>query len=279
MASGVGRAARQRAALAAGGAGVGGQLGGDGGLVGGAEGGEPGEDAPAQLGVEFGTAVDGAVGQPALEGVGLGGGVDEVAYGDEAQPRVGAVLGAADQVAAEAGEGGERGGAGLGGDVAGGDLAVGEGEDALDEGEVALVREVGAGGGEIARWVQLAVTDRVAGGVPDDGPGQGVGDGGELAEGGLPGGGVQADLGVGEVAVVEDDEGGAAAGPDGGGRAVVRRARHVDLEAVAGARWPGPAWVLRAWSKVATAMRWGRLPSRSTVRAQDWPPRRVRWVR
>ena len=59
-------------------------------VVGGAEDGEAGEDAPAEFGVEFGAAGDGAVAEPVLDGVGLGGGVDEVAYGGEAQAGVGA---------------------------------------------------------------------------------------------------------------------------------------------------------------------------------------------
>lgn len=132
-------------AFLSGGAGVAGEFGGDGGFVGGAEDAEAGEDAPAEFGVEFGAAGDAAVGEPVEEGVGVGGGVDEVAYGGEAQAGVGAVLGAADEVAAEVGEGGEGGGALVGGGVAAGDLGVGEGEDALDEGEVGFVREVGAG--------------------------------------------------------------------------------------------------------------------------------------
>ena len=57
-------------------------------LVDGAEDGEPGEDPPAQFGVELGAAGDGAVGEPGGDGVGVGGGVDEVAYGDQAQAGV-----------------------------------------------------------------------------------------------------------------------------------------------------------------------------------------------
>ena len=110
------------------------------------------EDAPAQFGVEFGAAGDGVVAEPVLEGVGLGGASMKGAYGGEAQAGVGAgvlpwSLGAAQQVAAEGGEGGEGGGAVVGGEVAVGDVVGGEGEDALDEGEVGLVGEVGAGGG------------------------------------------------------------------------------------------------------------------------------------
>lgn len=58
-----------------------------------------------------------------------------MAYGDEPQAGVAAVLGAPEEVAAEVGEGGERGGALLVGDVAVGEEG-GEAEDALDEGEV-----------------------------------------------------------------------------------------------------------------------------------------------
>lgn len=156
-----------------------------------------------------------------MDGVGLGGGVDEVAYGGEAEAGVGAVLGAADEVAGEGGEGGEGGGAVLGGDVACGDLGVGEGEDALEEGQVGFVREVGARGFEVGGGGEFAVADHVAGGVPDDGAGEGVGNAGEAVQDGVPGVGVEPDLGVGEVVVVEDDEGGAAAGAGGGGVAFV----------------------------------------------------------
>src|SRR5690606_23181675 len=109
-------------ALLAGGAGVAFQFSGDGGLVTGAEHGEAGEDPPAQFGVEFRAAGHGAVGEPGGDGVGMGGGVDAVPYGDEAQARVVAVLGAADEVAAQFGEGGERGGPPAEDEVAVGDV-------------------------------------------------------------------------------------------------------------------------------------------------------------
>lgn len=105
----------------------------------------------------------------------MGGDVDVVAHGGEAQSGVGAVLGAADEVAAEVGEGGEGRGAVLGGEVAVGDLGGGERQDALDEGEVALVREVGAGGVDVGHGGQFAVADGVAQGVPDDRAGEGSG--------------------------------------------------------------------------------------------------------
>lgn len=99
----------------------------------------------------------------------------------------------------------------------------------MEEGEVGFVREVGAGGFEVGGGVEFAVADHVAGAVPDDGSGEGVGDAGEAAYGGVPGGCVGADLGVGEVAVVEDEEGGAAAGAGGGGAVL----GDVEFEAVA----------------------------------------------
>lgn len=103
----------------------------------------------------------------------MGGDVDVVADGDEAQAGVVAVLGAADEVAAQGGEGGEGGGALVGGDVAVGDVGGGEGEDTLDEGEVGLVREVGAGRFQVGGGGEFAVADGVTQGVPDDGAGQG----------------------------------------------------------------------------------------------------------
>ena len=74
----------------------------------------------------------------------------KVAYGDQAQAGVVAVLGAAQEVAAQVTVSVARAaGALLGGEVAVGDLGGGEGEDALDDGEVGLVREVGAGGVQV----------------------------------------------------------------------------------------------------------------------------------
>lgn len=140
-----------------------------------------------------------------------------MAYGDEAQAGVVAVLGAADEVAAERGEGGEGCGPFVRGQVAVGDLGGGEGEDALDDGEVALLGEVGAGGLQVGGGGEVAVADHVAQGVPQDGAGEGVGDVGDAAQGGLGGHLVEADLGVGEVEVVGDDEGGAGAGAGFGG--------------------------------------------------------------
>ena len=207
----------------------------------GAEDGEPGEDAPAQFGVEFGAAGDGAVGEPGGDGLGVGGDVDEVAYGDEAQAGVVAVLGAADEVAAQGGEGGQGGGALLGGEVAVGDLGGGEGEDALDEGEVALAREVGAGGLQVGGGREFGVADGVAQGVPDDGAGERVGQAGEAVGDGGEGVGVEADLGVGEVAVVEEEQCGAFADGLVGavwGRSSSRRSRRV--------RWPWSS--PRSWS-------------------------------
>ncbi|GAA3068497.1 hypothetical protein GCM10020000_61120 [Streptomyces olivoverticillatus] len=56
---------------------------------------------------------------------------------------------------------------------------------------------------------ELAVADHVAGGVPEDGAGEGFGEAGQGAQGGVPGGRVEADLGVGEVVVVEQEQVGA----------------------------------------------------------------------
>ncbi|GAA3121498.1 hypothetical protein GCM10017687_39070 [Streptomyces echinatus] len=64
----------------------------------------------------------------------MGGHADEVPYGDQAQAGVVAVLGASQQVAAEGGEGGEGGRPVLGCEVLLGELAGGEGEDALGDG-------------------------------------------------------------------------------------------------------------------------------------------------
>lgn len=262
-------------AFLAGGAGVGGEFGVDGGFVDGAEDGEAVQDAPAQGGVEGGAAGDEAVVEPGGEGGGLGGAVDEVADGDEAQSgvgvgAVGAALaagpvlgaesfGAAEQVAAEGGEGGEGGGPVVGVGVDAGDVAGGEAEDAGGDGEVVLVREVGAGGVEVGGGGQFAVADEVAGGVPQDGAGEGVGEGGEAGQGGGPGGGVEAEFGVGEVLVVEDDEVGAVAGE---GEGLVLGEVEVEVVAAGG----GPA--SGVWSQVVTVMRWGRVPSRSTVSCQ-----------
>lgn len=132
-----------------------------------------------------------------------------MAYGGEAQAWVVAVLGAADEVAAQGAEGGQAGGALLGGEEAVGDLGGGEGEDALDDGEVALAREVGAGGLQVGGGGEFGVAYGVAQGVPDDGAGEGVGEAAEVAGDGGEGVGVEADLGVGEVAVVEEEECGA----------------------------------------------------------------------
>src|SRR5690606_6714518 len=113
--------------------------------------------------------------------------------------------------AAQAGQRAERGGPLAGGEVAVGDLGRGERQDALDEGEVGLLGEVGAGGGEVVAGGEFAVADHVAQGVPDDGPGEGVGDAGQAAQDRVEGGAVEADLGVGEVQVVGHDEGGVGA--------------------------------------------------------------------
>ncbi|ELS52479.1 putative Aminopeptidase N [Streptomyces viridochromogenes Tue57] len=214
-------------ALLAGGARVALQLGGDGGLVDGAEDREPAEDPPAQLGIEFGPAGHGAVGEPGGDGVGVGGDVDEVAYGDQAQAGAVAVLGAADEVAAQRGEGGQGGGPLLGREVAVGDLGGGEGEDALDDGEVGLARQMGTGGLQIGGGGQFAVADGVAQGVPDDRAGERLGQAGEAVPDGLEGFGVEADLGVGQVAVVEQQQGRALADGLRGG------ARDVEFEAFA----------------------------------------------
>ncbi|WP_261993264.1 ERAP1-like C-terminal domain-containing protein, partial [Streptomyces sp. adm13(2018)] len=109
------------------------------------EDGEAGEDAPAQFGVEFGAAVDGALVEPGGDLVGGGGAVDEGTDGGEAQSGCLTVLGAAQQGAGDLPDGGEGGGTGLVGDVAVGDLGAGEAEDALDEGEFGLLGEVGEG--------------------------------------------------------------------------------------------------------------------------------------
>ncbi len=138
-----------------------------------------------------------------------------------------AVLGAADQVAAQVGEGGEGGGPLFGGDVAVGGLGGGEGEDAVDEGEVGLVREVGAGDVQVGSGGEFAVADGVAQGVPDDGAGERVGQAGQAGAQGFEGLGVEADLGVAQVAVVEDDQGGALADGPGFGPG------HVEVEAFA----------------------------------------------
>ncbi len=214
-------------ALQAGGARVAFQLGGDGGLVGGAESGEPGEDAPAQFGVEFRAAGDGAVGEPGGDGVGVGRDVDAVAYGDQAQSGVVAVLGAADEVAAQVREGGERGGPLLGREVVVGDVRGREGEYALDDGEVRLEREMGPGGLQVGGGGQFPVADGVAQGVPDDRAGERFGQAGQVLADGLEGLGVEADLGVGQVAVVEEEQGRALA--DGVGAGL----RQVQVEAFA----------------------------------------------
>lgn len=214
-------------AFLAGGAGVAGEFRVDLRLVGGAEYGEPGQDAPAQFGVEFGAAGDGAVGEPGGDGVGVGGDGDEVAYGDEAQAGVVTVLGAADEVAAQGGEGGEGGGPFLRGQVAVGDDGRREGEDALDEGEVRFAREVGADGLQIVRGRELAVAYGVPQGVPDDRAGERVREAGEGGADGFEGFGVEADLGVGQVAVVDEEQGGALAD---GVRGVLR---DVEVEAFA----------------------------------------------
>ncbi|GDY82425.1 hypothetical protein SAVCW2_16240 [Streptomyces avermitilis] len=90
-------------------------------------------------------------------------------------------------------------------------MGGGEGQDALDEGEVRLVREVGAGGLQVGGGREMAVAYGVAQGVPDDGAGEGVGQAGQGGADGGEGFGVEADLGVGEVAVVEEEQGGALA--------------------------------------------------------------------
>ncbi len=139
------------------------------------------------------------------------GDVDEVAYGDQPQAGVVAVLGAADEVAAQGGEGGERGGAFLGGEVPAGDLGGGEAQDALDQGQVRLVRKVGAGGLQVDGGGEFAVPDGVPEGVPHHRAGQRLGQSGQGRTDAFEGLGVEADLGVGEIAVVEQEQGGALA--------------------------------------------------------------------
>ncbi|GAA3306499.1 hypothetical protein GCM10020295_62900 [Streptomyces cinereospinus] len=157
----------------------------------------------------------------------MGGDVDEVAHGEQAQAGVVAVLGAAQQVAAEGGEDAQGGGALLGGEVAVGDLAGGEAEDALDEGEVGLAREVGPGRLQVGQGRQFGVADGVSEGVPHHRAGEGVGQAGQARAHRPEGPLVEADLGVGEVAVVEQEQGGALA--DG----VAVGVRDVEVEAFA----------------------------------------------
>lgn len=157
----------------------------------------------------------------------MGRDVDAVAYGDQAQAGVVAVLGAADEVAAQVGEGGERGGPLLGREVVVGDVRGREGEYTLDDGEVRLEREMSPGRLQVGGGGQFAVADGVAQGVPDDRAGERFGQAGQLLADGLEGLGVEADLGVGQVAVVEEEQGRALA--DGVGAVP----RQVQVEAFA----------------------------------------------
>ncbi len=184
--------------LLAGGARVAPQFGGDGRFVGGAEHGEAGQDAPAQ----FGAAGNGPVGEPAGDRAGVGGDVDEVPYSDQAQAGVVAAS-AVDEVAAQGGERVQRGGPLVGREVAVGDVSRCEGEDALDDGRVGLVRKVGQGGLQVGGSGQFAVAQ----GVPYDRAGERVGQAGEALVDSVEGSGIETDLGVGQVAVVEQQQG------------------------------------------------------------------------
>ncbi len=100
----------------------------------------------------------------------------------------------------------------LGGEVAVGDLGGGERQDALDEGEVALAREVGAGGVDVGHGGQFAVADGVARAFRDGAARvRGSGSPARAVRTVWKDSGSKRIFGVGEVAVVEEEQGGALA--------------------------------------------------------------------
>ena len=216
-------------ALTAGGGHVACLLGGDLLLTVAPRGHQAGQELPAQVLVN-GQAHQGLpAGQEGLDGVDLLGGGGVGGRGPhQLELLVAAGGGRAGQVQDLAGGLGAGGGTHLGGQVepqAGRD----PGQEPLDHRGVLLHPQGRQGGVQVVLGRGLGVAHHVPGGGQDDGAGQGLGEGVHPLQAGGQGGLVQADLGVGEVVLVEHDD----VGPPGAHELGHRRALpvHVQLHA------------------------------------------------